>query len=68
MMEFDLLSLFLIIYLANLLNDFTIFVFNVIVQYYRMRNSRKHMDLLKKNLEAAMKSGVGPKDGGKNDK
>lgn len=67
MMEFDLLSLFLIIYLANLLNDFTIFVFNVIVQYYRMRNSRKHMDLLKKNLEAAMKSGVG-NDGGKNDK
>lgn len=64
-MEFDLLSLFLIIYLANLLNDFTIFVFNVIVQYYRMRSSRKNMDLLRKNLEAAMKSGVGNDNGGK---
>jgi|TARA_B100000073_G_scaffold347002_1_gene359971 hypothetical protein len=65
MMEFDLLSLFLIIYLANLLNDFTIFVFNVIVQYYRMRSSRRNMDLLRKNLEAAMKSGVGNDNGGK---
>ncbi len=64
-MEFDLLSLFLIIYLANLLNDFTIFVFNVIVQYYRMRSSRRNMDLLRKNLEAAMKSGVGNDNGGK---
>jgi len=63
-MEFDLLSLFLIIYLANLLNDFTFFVFNVIVQYYRMRSSKKNMDLLRKNLEAAMKSGIG-NDGGK---
>ncbi len=65
MMEFDLLSLFLIIYLANLLNDFTFFVFNVIVQYYRMRSSRKNMDLLRKNLEAAMKSGIGNDGGGK---
>ncbi|MBA94823.1 MAG: hypothetical protein CMP21_03590 [Rickettsiales bacterium] len=64
-MEFDLLSLFLIIYLANLLNDFTFFVFNVIVQYYRMRSSRKNMDLLRKNLEAAMKSGIGNDGGGK---
>ena len=64
-MEFDLLSLFLIIYLANLLNDFTFFVFNVIVQYYRMRSSKKNMDLLRKNLEAAMKSGIGNDGGGK---
>ena len=64
-MEFDLLSLFLIIYLANLLNDFTFFVFNVIVQYYRMRSSRKNMDLLRKNLEAAMKRGIGNDGGGK---
>ena len=48
-----------------LASDFTFFLFNIIVQYYRMRNSRKHMDLLKKNLEAAMKNGVGPNDGGK---
>ena len=65
MMEFDLLSLFLIIYLANLLNDFTFFVFNVIVQYYRMRSSKRNMDLLRKNLEAAMKSGIGSDGGGK---
>ncbi len=64
-MEFDLLSLFLIIYLANLLNDFTFFVFNVIVQYYRMRSSKRNMDLLRKNLEAAMKSGIGNDGGGK---
>tara|TARA_B100000131_G_scaffold245390_1_gene238183 strand:+ start:923 stop:1120 length:198 start_codon:yes stop_codon:yes gene_type:complete len=64
-MEFDLLSLFLIIYLANLLNDFTFFVFNVIVQYYRMRSSKRNMDLLRKNLEAAMKSGIGSDGGGK---
>ena len=63
MMEFDLLSLFLIIYLANLLNDFTIFIFNIIVQYYRMRNSRKQMDVLKKNLEEIY--GKNKNDGGK---
>ena len=62
-MEFDLLSLFLIIYLANLLNDFTIFIFNIIVQYYRMRNSRKQMDVLKKNLEEIY--GKNKNDGGK---
>ena len=64
-MEINLISLFVVIYLAMLASDFTFFLFNIIVQYYRMRNSRKHMDILKKNLEAAMKSGVGPKDGGK---
>ena len=63
-MEINLISLFVVIYLAMLASDFTFFLFNIIVQYYRMRSSRKHMDLLKKNLEAAMKSGVG-NDGGK---
>ena len=48
-----------------LASDFTFFLFNIIVQYYRMRNSRKQMDILKRNLEAAMKNGVGPNDGGK---
>ncbi len=63
-MELNLMSLFVVIYLAMLASDFTFFLFNIIVQYYRMRNSKKHMDLLKKNLEAAMKSGIG-NDGGK---
>ena len=64
-MEINLISLFVIIYLAMLASDFTFFLFNIIVQYYRMRNSRKQMDILKRNLEAAMKNGVGPNDGGK---
>ena len=64
-MEINLISLFVVIYLAMLASDFTFFLFNIIVQYYRMRNSRKHMDLLKKNLEAAMKNSTGPNGGGK---
>jgi hypothetical protein len=64
-MEINLISLFVVIYLAMLASDFTFFLFNIIVQYYRMRNSRKHMDLLKKNLEAAMKNSAGPNGGGK---
>ena len=63
-MEINLISLFVIIYLAMLASDFTFFLFNIIVQYYRMRSSRKQMDILKRNLEAAMKSGIG-NDGGK---
>ena len=63
-MELNLMSLFVVIYLAMLASDFTFFLFNIIVQYYRVRSSRKHMDLLKKNLEAVMKSGIGD-DGGK---
>lgn len=63
-MEINLISLFVIIYLAMLASDFTFFLFNIIVQYYRMRSSKKNMDLLRKNLEAAMKSGIG-NDGGK---
>tara|TARA_B100000123_G_scaffold271452_1_gene251351 strand:+ start:2117 stop:2311 length:195 start_codon:yes stop_codon:yes gene_type:complete len=63
-MEINLISLFIVIYLAMLASDFTFFLFNIVVQYYRMRSSRKHMDLLKKNLEAAMKSGI-DNDGGK---
>ena len=64
-MEINLISLFVIIYLAMLASDFTFFLFNIIVQYYRMRSSRKQMDILKRNLEAAMKSGIGPNNGGK---
>ena len=64
-MEVNLISLFVIIYLAMLASDFTFFLFNIIVQYYRMRSSRKQMDVLKRNLEAAMKNGIGPNDGGK---
>lgn len=64
-MEINLISLFVVIYLAMLASDFTFFLFNIIMQYYRMRNSRKHMDLLKKNLEAAMRNGVDKNDGGK---
>lgn len=64
-MEVNLISLFVIIYLAMLASDFTFFLFNIIVQYYRMRSSRKQMDILKRNLEAAMKNGIGPNDGGK---
>ena len=63
-MEINLISLFVIIYLAMLASDFTFFLFNIIVQYYRMRSSKKNMDLLRKNLEAALKSGIG-NDGGK---
>ena len=64
-MEINLISLFVIIYLAMLASDFTFFLFNIIVQYYRMRSSKKNMDLLRKNLEAAMKSGIGNDGGGK---
>lgn len=64
-MEINLISLFVVIYLAMLASDFTFFLFNIIMQYYRMRNSRKQMDLLKKNLEAAMRNGVGNDNGGK---
>ena len=62
-MELNSISLFVIIYLAMLASDFTFFLFNIIVQYYRMRNSRKQMDLLKKNLEELY--GKGKNDGGK---
>lgn len=51
MMELNLISLFVVIYLATLLSDFTFFLFNIVVQYYRMRNSKKQMDVLRKNLE-----------------
>jgi len=64
-MELSLVSLFVVIYLAMLASDFTFFLFNIIVQYYRMRNSRKNMDLLKKNLEAAMRNSIDKNDGGK---
>ncbi len=50
-MELNLISLFVVIYLAMLASDFTFFLFNIIMQYYKMRNSRKQMDILKKNLE-----------------
>lgn len=50
-MELNLISLFVVIYLAMLASDFTFFLFNIIMQYYRMRSSRKQMDVLKKNLE-----------------
>lgn len=50
-MELNLISLFVVIYLATLLSDFTFFLFNIVVQYYRMRNSKKQMDVLRKNLE-----------------
>lgn len=64
-MELNTISLFVIIYLAMLASDFTFFLFNIIVQYYRMRSSRKNMDLLKKNLEAAMRDGIDKNNGGK---
>lgn len=51
MMELNLISLFVVIYLATLLSDFTFFLFNIVMQYYRMRNSKKQMDVLRKNLE-----------------
>tara|TARA_B000000557_G_C20804521_1_gene457049 strand:- start:244 stop:438 length:195 start_codon:yes stop_codon:yes gene_type:complete len=50
-MELNLISLFVVIYLATLLSDFTFFLFNIVMQYYRMRNSKKQMDILKRNLE-----------------
>lgn len=50
-MELNLISLFVVIYLATLLSDFTFFLFNIVMQYYRMRNSKKQMDVLRKNLE-----------------
>jgi len=62
-MELNLISLFVVIYLATLLSDFTFFLFNVIAQYYKMRNSRKQMDVLRKNLEEIY--GKGKNDGGK---
>ncbi len=62
-MELNLISLFVVVYLAMLASDFTFFLFNIIVQYYRMRNSRKQMDVLKKNLEEIY--GKGKNDGGK---
>ena len=61
-MELNLISLFVVIYLATLLSDFTFFLFNVIMQYYKMRNSRKQMDVLRKNLEEIY--GKGKNDGG----
>ena len=46
-----------------LASDFTFFLFNIIVQYYRMRSSKKQMDILKKNLEEIY--GKNKNDGGK---
>ena len=62
-MELNLISLFVIIYLAMLASDFTFFLFNVIMQYYKMRSSRKQMDVLRKNLEEIY--GKNKNDGGK---
>lgn len=62
-MELNLISLFVIIYLAMLASDFTFFLFNIIMQYYKMRNSRKQMDVLRKNLEEIY--GKNKNDGGK---
>lgn len=50
-MEVNLISLFVVIYLATLLSDTTFFLFNVIVQYRRQRKMNKNMDILRKNLE-----------------
>ena len=55
-MELNLISLFVVIYLATLLSDFTFFLFNIIVQYYRQRKMTKNMDLLRKNLEEIYKN------------
>lgn len=50
-MEVNLISLFVVIYLATLLSDATFFLFNVMVQYRRQRKMTKNMDILRKNLE-----------------
>ena len=63
-MEINLISLFVVIYLGNLLSEFTFFLFNIIIQYYRMRSSRKQIDILKKNLEATIRNGIDKNDGG----
>lgn len=63
-MEINLISLFVTIYLATLLSEITFFLFNIMIQYYKLRNSRKKIDLLKKNLESIIKNGIDKNDGG----
>lgn len=64
-MEINLISLFVTIYLATLLSEITFFLFNIMIQYYKLRESRKKIDLLKKNLESIIKNGIDKNDGGK---
>ena len=56
MMEWDFLSVFLVIYAANFACELTFFSISFIMQYYRMRKSKKNMELLRQNLEAQMKN------------
>ena len=64
-MEWDFLSVFLVIYAANFAAELTFFAISFIMQYYRMRKSKKNMDLLRQNLEAQLKGISGKNDGGK---
>ena len=63
-MEWDFLSVFLVIYAANFACEFTFFSVSFIMQYYRMRKSKKNMEILRQNLEAQMKN-ITNNDGGK---
>lgn len=62
-MELNLISLFIVIYLATLASDASFFLFNVIIQYRRQRKMNKSMDVFRKNLEEIY--GKNKNDGGK---
>ncbi len=54
-MELNLISLFVVIYLAMLLSDFTFFIFTLILNYYKQRKLNKNMDTLKRRMEEMYK-------------
>tara|TARA_B100001094_G_scaffold134218_1_gene130005 strand:+ start:4413 stop:4607 length:195 start_codon:yes stop_codon:yes gene_type:complete len=64
-MEFDFLNVFLVIYAANFACEMTFFSISFIMQYYKMRQSKKNMELLRQNLETQLKNSIGDGRGGK---
>jgi len=66
-MQWDFLSVFLVIYAANFAAELTFFIISFMMQYYKLRKSKKNMDLLRQNLEAQLKSGSGKNGRGSDD-
>ena len=54
-MELNLISLFVVIYLAKLFSDFTFFIFTLILNYYKQRKMNKSMDILRQRMEEMLK-------------
>lgn len=51
-MELDLLTLFLIFYLANISSRLTFMLINYVINFYKFRKMQKNLDFLKKSLES----------------